>query len=120
MTQIFENYSSPWLNDELSLLRDAAAKFFTTQLAPANERWIEQGQVDRDAWTKAGAAGFLCAEMPTEYGGGGGDYRHETVIMEEQLRAGYGQVRKRGCDESLPAPHQHPDRGGTHSPWNSR
>ena len=88
MTQIFENYSSPWLNDELSLLRDAAAKFFTTQLAPANERWIEQGQVDRDAWTKAGAAGSLCAEMPTEYGGGGGDYRHETVIMEEQLRAG--------------------------------
>ena len=88
MTQIFENYSSPWLNDELSLLRDAAAKFFTTQLAPANERWIEQGQVDRDAWTKAGAAGFLCAEIPTEYGGGGGDYRHETVIMEEQLRAG--------------------------------
>ena len=72
MTQIFENYSSPWLNDELSLLRDAAAKFFTTQLAPANERWIEQGQVDRDAWTKAGAAGFLCAEIPTEYGGGGG------------------------------------------------
>ena len=88
MTQIFENYSSPWLNDELSLLRDAAAKFFTIQLAPANERWIEQGQVDRDAWIKAGAAGFLCAEIPTEYGGGGGDYRHETVIMEEQLRAG--------------------------------
>jgi acyl-CoA dehydrogenase len=88
MTQIFENYSSPWLNDELSLLRDAAAKFFTTELAPANERWITQGQVDRAAWTKAGAAGFLCAEIPTEYGGGGGDYRHETVIMEEQLRAG--------------------------------
>ena len=37
---------------------------------------------------QAGAAGFPCAEMPTEYGGGGGDYRHETVIMEEQLRAG--------------------------------
>ncbi len=88
MTQIFENYSSPWLNDELSLLRDAAAKFFTTELAPANERWITQGQVDRAAWTKAGAAGFLCAEIPTEYGGGGGDYRHETVVMEEQLRAG--------------------------------
>ena len=44
--------------------------------------------VDRDAWTKTGAAGFLLAEMPVEYGGSGGDYRHETVIMEEQLRAG--------------------------------
>ena len=88
MTDIFENYSSPWLNDELNLLKDAAAKFFTSELAPQNERWIEQGQADRDAWTKAGAAGFLCAEMPVQYGGGGGDYRHETVIMEEQLRAG--------------------------------
>ncbi|HBQ02463.1 MAG TPA: acyl-CoA dehydrogenase, partial [Halieaceae bacterium] len=88
MTQIFENYTSPWLNDELSLLQDAAAKFFNSALAPENERWIEQGQADRDAWNKTGAAGFLCAEIPTEYGGSGGDYRHETVIMEEQLRAG--------------------------------
>ena len=26
--------------------------------------------------------------MPVQYGGGGGDHRHETVIMEEQLRRG--------------------------------
>ncbi|GIS20748.1 MAG: acyl-CoA dehydrogenase [Pseudomonadota bacterium] len=69
-------------------MRDAAAKFFSTELAPQNERWVEQGQADREAWTKTGAAGFLCAEMPLQYGGGGGDYRHETVIMEEQLRCG--------------------------------
>jgi acyl-CoA dehydrogenase len=88
MTDIFENYSSPWLNEELLVLRDAARKFFTTELGPHQARWEEQGIVDRDAWTKTGAAGFLLAEMPVEYGGGGGDYRHETVIMEEQLRAG--------------------------------
>jgi acyl-CoA dehydrogenase len=88
MTDIFENYSSPWLNEELLVLRDAARKFFTTELGPHQARWEEQGMVDRDAWTKTGAAGFLLAEMPVEYGGGGGDYRHETVIMEEQLRAG--------------------------------
>ena len=88
MTDIFENYSSPWLNEELLVLRDAARKFFTTELGPHQARWEEQGMVDRDAWTKTGAAGFLLAEMPVEYGGSGGDYRHETVIMEEQLRAG--------------------------------
>jgi len=88
MTDIFENYSSPWLNEELLVLRDAARKFFTTELGPHQARWEEQGLVDRDAWTKTGAAGFLLAEMPVEYGGSGGDYRHETVIMEEQLRAG--------------------------------
>ncbi len=88
MTDIFENYSSPWLNEELMVLRDAAKKFFSTELGPHQARWEEQGMVDREAWTKTGAAGFLLAEMPVEYGGGGGDYRHETVIMEEQLRAG--------------------------------
>ncbi len=84
----FENYQSPWLNDELVMLQDAAKRFFEKEFVPHAERWIEQGCVDRSAWTDAGAAGLLCAEMPAEYGGGGGDYRHDTVIMEEMTRAG--------------------------------
>ena len=88
MTAIFENYESPWLNDELRILQDAAAKFFATEMKPHNEQWLKDGQVARDAWHKAGQAGLLCAEIPTEYGGGGGSYLHETVVAEEQLRAG--------------------------------
>jgi acyl-CoA dehydrogenase len=87
---LYENYQSPWLDDELRILQDAARKFFEQEFKPLNEQWIAQGKVDRDAWTKAGAAGLLCAAMPTEYGGAGGDYRHETVIMEEMHRAGVG------------------------------
>ena len=83
-----QNYESPWMNEELRILRDAARKFFETEFKPHNERWIRQGKVDRDAWNAAGAAGLLCAEVPAAYGGGGGDYRHESVITEEQLRAG--------------------------------
>jgi acyl-CoA dehydrogenase len=82
------NYQSPWLDDELRILQDAARKFFTQEFKPLNEQWIAQGKVDRDAWTKAGAAGLLCAAIPAEYGGAGGDYRHETVVMEEMHRAG--------------------------------
>ena len=88
MTAIFENYESPWLTEELTMLQDAARKFFTTEMQPHNDEWDEAGVVPLDAWRKAGAAGFLCAEMPVEYGGGGGSYLHETVITEEQLRAG--------------------------------
>ena len=88
MTDLFENYESPWLNEELRILRDAAAKFFTDELKPYNETWIKQGMVDKEAWLKAGQAGLLCAEIPAEYGGGGGSYLHETVITEEQLKAG--------------------------------
>ncbi len=87
MTAIFENYESPWLTEELTMLQDAARKFFTTEMQPHNDEWDEAGVVPLDAWRKAGAAGFLCAEMPVEYGGGGGSYLHETVTTEEQLRA---------------------------------
>jgi acyl-CoA dehydrogenase len=88
MTTIFENYESPWINEELNILRDAARRFFEREFVPENNRWIEQGKVDREAWNKAGEAGLLCAEVPTRYGGAGGDYRHETVVTEEQLTAG--------------------------------
>ena len=54
MTKIFENYESPWMNEELSILRDAAKRFFETEFVPHNEKWIEQGKVDREAWNKAG------------------------------------------------------------------
>lgn len=88
MNPVLENYTSPWLTEELVILQNAAAKFFNSELAPHQQRWEDQGIVDREAWTKTGAAGFLCAEIPVAYGDAGGDYRHETVIMEEQLRAG--------------------------------
>ncbi|MEQ8348067.1 MAG: acyl-CoA dehydrogenase family protein, partial [Sneathiellaceae bacterium] len=79
---------APWMNEELRLLRDSAGKFFTREFAPRMERWIDQGMVDRDAWTTAGAAGLLCASIPEEYGGGGGTYAHEAVIVQEQVCAG--------------------------------
>jgi len=88
MTDIYENYESPWLNEELRILQDAARKFFTTAFKPHYEDWIVQGKVPLEAWRQAGKAGLLCAEMPAEYGGAGGSYLHETVLIEEQARAG--------------------------------
>ena len=88
MIPLYENHRSPWLNEELEMLKDAARRFFEREFKPHNERWLEQGEIDRDARNKAGEAGLLCAEMPERYGGAGGDYRHETVVMEEFLRLG--------------------------------
>ncbi|MEM7097426.1 MAG: acyl-CoA dehydrogenase family protein [Pseudomonadota bacterium] len=88
MTAIFENYESPWLNEELRILQDAAAKFFADEFKPEYEAWVNDGMVSREAWIKAGQAGLLCAEIPAEYGGGGGSYLHETVIIEAQCQAG--------------------------------
>jgi acyl-CoA dehydrogenase len=32
----------------------------------------------------------LLTSIPEEYGGGGGDYRHEAILTEEQTRQGIG------------------------------
>ncbi len=79
---------SCWKNDELRIFADAAARFFEREFVPLTQRWLDQGEIDRDAWRKAGEAGLLCTDVPVEYGGAGGDYRHETVVMEEMHRAG--------------------------------
>jgi len=81
-------YESPWKNDELRMLADASARFFEQEFVPHTEKWLAQGKVDREAWNKAGEAGLLLTDIPEEYGGAGGDYRHETVVMEEMHKAG--------------------------------
>jgi acyl-CoA dehydrogenase len=57
------------------------------EVKPHDERWQEQGYVDREVWKKAGANGFLCCSMPEEYGGAGADRLYSMVLMEEQARA---------------------------------
>lgn len=79
---------SPWMDDELAMLADEAAKFVARELMPHAERWETERVVDRDAWRRAGTAGLLCASIPAEYGGGGGTLAHEAVIAQEVVRAG--------------------------------
>ena len=80
-------YRSPWMNEELDDLRQVARTFFEKESVPNRERWEKQHQVDRDLWNKAGDAGLLCISIPEEYGGGGGTFAHEAIVIEEQGRA---------------------------------
>jgi acyl-CoA dehydrogenase len=76
---------SPWrADDEISIFSDAVGQFFERECKPHVEDWRKAGIVPRDIWTKAGEVGLLCASMPEEYGGAGGDFRHEAVIIEQQ------------------------------------
>jgi len=93
--ELMPGYRSPWMTEEHDLLKEAAQKFFQREFVPNTDRWIKQQHIDRDAWRKAGAAGFLCASIPEAYGGGGGTFAHEMLIVEEQERAlavGLGNV----------------------------
>ncbi|MGV9664577.1 acyl-CoA dehydrogenase family protein [Nocardia niigatensis] len=81
-------YRSSWLDDDLDALRELARSFCEKELAPHAERFAEQHQVDREVWTKAGELGLLCMSIPEIYGGGGGTFAHEAVVIEEQARCG--------------------------------
>ncbi|WP_439029097.1 acyl-CoA dehydrogenase family protein [Gordonia terrae] len=77
---------SSWEDDDLSALRDLARSFCEKEIKPNAEKFIEQHHVDRDLWNKAGELGLLCMSIPEEYGGGGGTFAHEAVLIEEQAR----------------------------------
>ena len=81
------SHISPWMDDELLMLQDSLREFFAKEMVPHEERWQKQGHIDREFWNRAGQMGILCASVPEEYGGMGGDFRHEAVIATEQFRA---------------------------------
>jgi acyl-CoA dehydrogenase len=76
------------MDEDLDAFRDLAKTFCEKELTPNVQRWIEQKEVDRELWRKAGEVGLLCLSIPEEYGGGGGTFAHEVVLLEEQARAG--------------------------------
>jgi acyl-CoA dehydrogenase len=87
-------YVSPWMDDDLAMFRDAAARFVEAEMLPNEAHWREQQNVGPDIWRKAGALGLLCTDVAAELGGVGGDFRHEVVLYEELGRrglSGFGQ-----------------------------
>ncbi len=73
---------------DLELFRDQVRKFFDKELYPHLDRWEAEGIVDREFWKAYGAAGLLCPQVPSEYGGLELDYRFNAVIGEELAYAG--------------------------------
>ncbi|MBS1117932.1 MAG: Butyryl-CoA dehydrogenase [Deltaproteobacteria bacterium] len=67
--------------------RSSFRTFVDREIRPNQEKWREQGQVDREVWRKAGAQGFLCPWMEEKWGGAGADFLCSVIIMEELARA---------------------------------
>ncbi|MEO0363541.1 MAG: acyl-CoA dehydrogenase family protein [Pseudomonadota bacterium] len=76
----FENLKSDWMNEDHVMFQDAATRFLEDQFVPHADRWRKEGIMDREIWNQAGEAGLLCASIPEEYGGAGGDFGHEAVL----------------------------------------
>jgi acyl-CoA dehydrogenase len=69
--------------EEHRIFRDSARKFFEKEVTPHVEEWEEAGIVSRAIWKKMGDQGFLCMQVPEEYGGLGVDFLYSVILMEE-------------------------------------
>lgn len=85
--------SSPSIDAaEIELFRDNVRKFLEKDVAPFYDRWEKDGILPRSLWNKLGENGFLCVDVPEEYGGIGSQFRLSAVIIEEIQRLGFGAL----------------------------
>ncbi len=71
------------LTEEHLMFKEAVETFLKKEALPHSEKWEKAGVVDRAIWTKAGAMGLLCMDMPEEYGGLGlKDFRYNAIVTE--------------------------------------
>lgn len=88
---------------EHDLFRDQFRRFAAREIEPRIHAWNEAGMSDRESWRKLGEAGFLGAHAPAQYGGGGGDFLYDAIVMEEMayLRA-HGLMMSLHSDICMP------------------
>ncbi len=79
----------PIFQEEHQMFRETVRAFVDKEVTPFHPQWEKEGMVSREVWRKAGDMGFLCMEVPEEYGGAEmKDFRYNAIVTEELWRAG--------------------------------
>ncbi|MFT3717618.1 acyl-CoA dehydrogenase family protein [Pseudorhodoferax sp.] len=73
--------------EDHELFREQVRRFFENEVVPFHHAWERAGIVPKDVWRKAGREGLLNTMLPEPYGGGG-DFGHAAVLIEETARTG--------------------------------
>jgi acyl-CoA dehydrogenase len=75
------------VEEELRIFADSVAEFLKREAPPERvQKWRDAGIVERDFWTNAGQQGLLGVSVPQEYGGAGGDFRHDVILIDQVAR----------------------------------
>ena len=77
---------------EKQLFIDNLRRFLAEEVAPHYEGWEKAGIWPRSLWRQFGEQGFLCVDMPLEYGGYGVSFELSCVVIDEVSRAGFGAL----------------------------
>ena len=91
---------------DLELFRDNFKRFMAEHVAPHYEQWEKEGLMPRSVWTLLGENGFLCVDVPEEYGGYGVPTEYSLMLVEESARAGYAALSTAiSCHSEIAAPY---------------
>ena len=70
--------------EDMVIFEDAVSRFFDDHVPDSRTaKWRADGVVERKMWNEAADAGLALLSTPETYGGAGGDYRHEVILMEQ-------------------------------------
>ncbi|MCY4065078.1 MAG: acyl-CoA dehydrogenase family protein [Rhodospirillaceae bacterium] len=70
------------------MFRASVQSFLEAEVVPHYADWEEAGCTPRDIWLRAGEMGLLGTGIPEEYGGAGGDFLWDAIVIEELGRYG--------------------------------
>jgi acyl-CoA dehydrogenase len=82
----------PYLNEEHDIFRKSFRKFLEKEAYPYYEQWEKEKLIPREFWSKLGQEGYLCPDLPEQYGGLETDWGISVVINEELERLGSGTI----------------------------
>jgi acyl-CoA dehydrogenase len=76
--------ASQFTEEDLSMFRESVSRFLDANAPPEKvAQWNTDKVVERNLWRQAGEFGMLGVAVPEAYGGLGGDFRHERILIEE-------------------------------------
>jgi len=83
-----------YASDDHQMVRQALIDFLKKEAIPHQEEWEKQKAAPKSFWRKMGEQGFLCMDIPEQYGGSGFDFSYNAMILEETRRLGidFGQA----------------------------
>lgn len=91
---------------DLELFRDNFKRFMNEHIAPHYDQWEREGIMPRSVWNQLGENGFLCVDVPEEYGGYGVPTYYSLMLVEESARAGFCALSTAiSCHSEIAAPY---------------
>ena len=91
---------------DLELFRDNFKRYMQEKIAPDYAQWEREGIMPRQVWTQLGENGFLCVDVPEQYGGYGVPVEYSLMLIEESARAGFAALATAiSCHSEIAAPY---------------